>query len=229
MTYYVYAYLRNTDSETAAKGTPYYIGKGKDRRAVSDHGNTPVPTDKQNIVFLKEYLTEQDAHNYEIELIAKYGRKDLGTGILLNRTNGGEGGSGHIQIPWNKGLSGVQTPWNKGLTKDTDERIAEYAKVCNEGRKGAKQSPETIAKRSAAMIGKNKGKERSEEWRKNHSEKMTGRESKLKGKPSPLKGRDGRKWTDAEKEFFSAIKKGKPWTEARKLAQQRRKENGKSM
>jgi hypothetical protein len=48
--YYIYAYLRSKDSPTAIAGTPYYIGKGKGRRVISNHGKTPVPTDRSKIV-----------------------------------------------------------------------------------------------------------------------------------------------------------------------------------
>jgi hypothetical protein len=41
-------------------------------------------------------LTEQEAKELEIVMIAKYGRINLGTGCLANLTNGGEGTSGYI-------------------------------------------------------------------------------------------------------------------------------------
>ena len=84
MEYYVYEYLRED-------GTPYYVGKGKGARWRKTH-NVYVPP-KERVKFVQENMLEQDAFDLEIELIAKYGRKDLGTGILRNQTVGGEGGT----------------------------------------------------------------------------------------------------------------------------------------
>lgn len=80
--YYVYKYLREDN-------TPYYIGKGKNRRAWSKRHSVGVP-DKSRIQIIKDKLTEDEAFQLEIELIAHYGRKDIGTGILRNSTQGGD-------------------------------------------------------------------------------------------------------------------------------------------
>ena len=95
--FYTYAYLRSKTSRTAEAGTPYYIGKGHGNRAYGHHRRTPVPKDKSKIIILKENLSEQEAFAYEKEMIKFYGRKDLGTGILMNWTDGGEGTSNPSQ------------------------------------------------------------------------------------------------------------------------------------
>ena len=81
--YYVYLYLRDN-------GTPYYCGKGKGNRAYRKGSPDAVK-------LVAVHLSESDAFTLEKRLIKLYGRKDLGTGILNNRTDGGEGSSGAVR------------------------------------------------------------------------------------------------------------------------------------
>jgi hypothetical protein len=107
MEYYTYAYLREDK-------TPYYIGKGKGYRAYVKHwrskskGGYFTPPEKDRILILKQNLTEEEAYKHEIYMINVFGRKDLGTGILRNMSDGGEGMKG---VPaWNKGRKGICPP-----------------------------------------------------------------------------------------------------------------------
>jgi len=151
--YYVYEWLRED-------GTPYYIGKGEGFRAYCKRPYRPK--DKNRINIIKENLTEQEAWDLETELIAIYGRKDLGTGILKNKTDGGEGGSKSTETrtKLSKAAKG-KVPWNKGLTAKTDARVKRNA----QSKKGQKFSPEALKNMSGYKVSE-EGKKRMSEGQK---------------------------------------------------------------
>jgi len=148
--FYTYAYLRED-------GTPYYIGKGKGYRAYNKgKGEVRLPVDKDRIIFLKKNITEEEAFKHETYLIAVLGRKDLGTGILRNKTNGGDGNSGKIvSEETKKKLSDFNT--GKVVSETTREKISKTLK-------GRKHSPETLERLRNIT--------QSEEYRKQASERV---------------------------------------------------------
>jgi len=91
--YYVYSYFREDFS-------PYYIGnRTKGRAYASANHRIKAPKDKSRIHILKNNLTEEKAYELEKLYILMFGRIDLGTGILRNLSDGGEGPVGYKTTP----------------------------------------------------------------------------------------------------------------------------------
>lgn len=142
----VYQHRRNDTNEV------FYVGIGtQKRRAYSTKArsklwhNTVNKAYGYSVELLFEELTWEEACLQEILLITNLGRKDLGTGLLVNLTNGGEGIVGlktnpHTGKPsWNAGVewpqeqkdklratrmkNGNTSSWRKGLAVDEETRI----------------------------------------------------------------------------------------------------------
>ena len=167
MHYYTYAYLREDK-------TPYYIGKGKGNRLYKRGSRVfAPPKDKSRIIFLKKNLTEAEAFKHEIYMIDVFGRKDLGTGILHNLTDGGEGIS-NLSDETRKKMSEVKKGENnpnygKIFSEEHRKKLSEARKGENNPNYGKIFSEEHKRKISEAIKGENHhnyGKTLSEETRR---------------------------------------------------------------
>jgi hypothetical protein len=193
MYYYTYAYLREDR-------TPYYIGKGKGNRIYfKGKGEIKSPKNKSRIIFLKHNLTEEEAFKHEIYMIAVFGRKDLGTGILRNKTNGGDGISGLVH------------------TEESKRKMSESHKGENNHFYGKSHSQETKDKISDLKRGKYIGNE-NHMFGKNHSQETKDKISNLRkgkcvGDKNPM---FGKRHSQETKDKIGNLKKGKPFSEEHK-------------
>lgn len=178
--FYTYAYLRED-------GSPYYVGKGRGDRVLSVNRCFKPPC-LDRVALLRENMSEKNALDHEIEMIKAWGRKDLGTGMLRNLTDGGEGISGY---------------------KLSDETKAKMSL--------AKQniSDETRAKLRFAKLGKRLSEEHKSNMRLANLGKKLTDETKAKMSLARI-GKIGRKHTEESKAKMSLAKKGKIFSKEHK-------------
>ena len=154
--FYVYVYR---DPRPNKNNQPVYVGKGTGDRDLShwSRGSHNKPFQdflshikRKGLVALCERVfeseSEQEAFDKEIELISIYGRRDIGTGTLFNRTDGGEGSSGFVKTQEHKAVDRVNAinSWNN----------PEYIAKVSAAQKIAQNTPEAKAiksKNSKAM------------------------------------------------------------------------------
>jgi hypothetical protein len=164
-----------------ANGVPFYVGKGKGRRA-KDTAATRRSEEFRGIhaaggctvEIVDMFIHESQAHAHEVELIARYGRREHG-GLLINKTDGGEGMSGASLSEESRAkISAART----GMVFSEEHR--ENIGASQRGHKrwlGKKHNPSTIARfriihgsrsqetranMSAAQIGKKHSAEQKE-------------------------------------------------------------------
>lgn len=156
-------------------GTPRYVGKGRDSRAwdherLGSHNHQlqglinrarrlgrELPT-----VIVAASLSETQAFSYEMGWIRALGRIDVGTGLLFNHTDGGDGPSGLVHTDEAKARM-RQLKLGKPLSEEHKAKLLVVArKPRSEGfkaklraaRLGVRPTDEIRAKLSASHQGK---------------------------------------------------------------------------
>jgi len=156
---YLYRHIRLDKNE------PFYIGIGNSKNNRRAYDNDNRNKYWLNIVNMTDYEVEilfddisyDEAKLKEIEFISLYGRKDMGTGCLVNMTDGGDG------------------CLNKIITKETAEKIGnsnrgkkrseELKKQWSETQKKRLQDPSAYKKHIANITGTKHKEEMSLEHR----------------------------------------------------------------
>jgi hypothetical protein len=162
-------------------GTPFYVGKGNlsrlklKPRVNRHHANicAKYPDWYRGVAFMG---SEEDAFKKEIDLIASLGRQNL-----CNRTNGGEGTSGHVgwclgkQIPLETKQKISKTLTGKTHSDETKKKMSETRKG-KSYLKGYKHTEETLIKMSIAS----KSHIRTPEWKQKIAESVKANWAKRK-------------------------------------------------
>lgn len=155
--FYTYLWLREDCS-------PYYVGKGTKNRAFISHRSQNVFRPKsRDSIKVQYWPDEATAFAYEMYQIDFWGRKDIGTGVLHNHTDGGEGPSGHKRsVESRKKISIILT----GRKLST-----EHIENSRKARIGSKQSEAHAQHSRTAALGR----KHTEEELKKMSESQKGR------------------------------------------------------
>jgi hypothetical protein len=193
-------------------GTPFYVGKGADRYVVG-HGTDQRSRSKKNrsryhrnvtakygwenvLVYVFPCVSEAQALADEVQQIAQLRREGH---VLCNLTAGGEGCSGmevtvETRLKIAAALQGKKRP----------PRSAEWAAKIAAANKGQVPSPQT-------QLAATKAKQ-SPEFRAHQAEMKRGKLASAETKAKMSAAKTGK----------SVSHKGKPWSEARRAAQEKR-------
>ena len=150
---YVYQHIRLDTNEV------FYVGIGKKPK----HGRAYTRSDRNpfwekvvaktsfKVEILFDNLTWEQACEKEKELIALYGRRDLGTGTLVNLTDGGDTIEGYVHKESTKAKMREKM---KGNTNGANHKMTEENKrKLSESLKNRVRTPESIQKMALSKTG----------------------------------------------------------------------------
>lgn len=217
--FYTYIYYN-----PSRNNEPIYIGKGKKTRAWAHLKSKNKHPFIQRLQFMKNNninpiigiyadLEEELAHLLEEELIAKFGRKDLGKGPLLNLTDGGEGTS-NLSLEIRQHLSKIK----KDIPLPEQHR-----KNISIGNTGRIVSIETRQKISNSNKNKTMSKEAREKMSLAASRRIPWNKDKKGLQVAWNKGISTGPQTSETIEKKASARRGKPWSESRRRAQDDKK------
>jgi hypothetical protein len=217
--YYTYAYLREDK-------TPYYIGRGKGDRAYRRHWRSRVrggyfdPPSEDRIIILKKNLTEDDANKHEKYMIAIFGRKDLGTGILRNLTDGGEGTS-NVEMTEERLMKLRKPKSEEHKNKLRKPKTEKHKKKLSDIKKGiplSAEHKEKISKQVRDRVWWNNGINNKhtkecpgEGWSRGRINNNIGRVLSEETKEKIRTSNTGKTLTEEHKELLSQKIKGRKW------------------
>lgn len=160
-TYFVYEHRKEDTGEV------FYVGKGtrhglRDYRRATDFWRRKkswkATAQKHGAVahVIAEFWEEDDAIAFEAELIARYGRRDIGTGPLINHTDGGYGASGYKHRAETVALIRALNT-GKVLDDETKSKISRSLTGERHPGWGRKQADITSERKRASMQGVQRG------------------------------------------------------------------------
>lgn len=163
----------------------FYVGKGLPVRPLLKTGRTNfwhrvAKKHGYTVVITKAGLSEQEAHALEVSLIRSIGRRNTGTGTLVNMTDGGEGATGYSHDDATKEKIGASKRGRPSKLKGRPRPDAVKLKM-SVGRRGKNCKPRTEEEKlniSTKLIGIT----RSPETRAKMSMGRKGQASKLRGR-----------------------------------------------
>jgi hypothetical protein len=193
----VYQHIRKDTNQV------FYIGIGKTKsRSKSKKSRNPhwwniINKTDYTIEILYSSISWEEACEIEMDLIKQYGRKDMGTGILVNMTDGGEGSIGHTMSQESKDIISRA---NKGR-KHTEETINSYKITrlgSNNGNFGHKWSDEQ----------REEAKNKSLQWLETNEPVFKGRQHSKETKVIMREVKLGKKHKEETINLYKTTRKG---------------------